>query len=1283
DGASIYNIVWGYTIDGALDVDLFRSCVDTIVRRHDVLRSTYKFENDEPMRVVAPFTPVEVPLIDTRGREAEIKRQQREEAAAPIDIRKGPLWNVKLYQTAEAQFDMIWKIHHIIADGWSGGNFMSELQELYSAAVEGRPAELPELKIRYGDYAVWQRSSFEAGQSKELSNYWKNKLENFQTLELPHDRPRTVARTTKGEVVLFDFPKPLQHLVRKRSHAEDVTPFMTLLAAFKVMMARYSGQEDIIIGTPVANRSPTETEPVIGLFLNNVVLRTDVARDISFRELLQRVKQTALDAFAHQELSFERVVELLNVTRDTSLPPLYQVMLSLNNYPYPQLKLGELPTREAEVDNGLAQTDMWFAVDDDELGMRGSVSYNSDLFDRATIKRMADHFENVLQNACADPSLTVSRIPLFSKTERERILVEWNATQTDHQRDKCTHQLIEEQVEKSPDAPAILFEGTSITYAEMNARANRLAHLLIERGVKAESKVCVCLERGPELVITELAIWKAGGAYVPLDPIYPPDRIAYMIGDSDSVLLVTEISVAGIVNCGSCITLDGLDLSAYPDKNPSVGVSSGNLAYMIYTSGSTGNPKGVQIAHRPFVNFLLSMQRQPGLTPDDTLLAITTPCFDIAGLELYLPLITGARVAILPQETVMNGRLLAEQIDKTGTVLQATPATWRMLLNSGWQGAPHLKMLCGGEGWPRELADALLAGGGELWNMYGPTETTVWSSIEEVRRGDQGSVSIGRPIANTSLYILDDELQAVPIGVTGELWIGGEGLSCGYYKREGLTQSAFVPDPFRPGERMYKTGDLASRLPDGRVECLGRVDFQVKVRGFRIELEEIEKVMERHAGVKQAVANAYQGPDGNNQLAGYFQCLENSEVDISSLRNLLKESLPDYMVPLTFVELDEIPLTPNGKVNRKALPDPDASALAASEQFVAPRTPDERALAQIWKEVLNLDRVGVRDNFFELGGHSLLAIRLIDRLAESGYTLRVEQLFQYPVIEEMIPAMHSNFAVESDDLKWSSLVTLKRGNENNVPLFFLHTAPGDVLMYANLVHHLKSDQPCYGFQSLGLHDLDHMHNSIEAMAAHYVGLLTEFYPTGPYLLAGWCYGGTIAAEMAVQLKEQGLEVSLLALFDAWAHVPIDKRLRKQYNRERWKAFMTLSFDAKKRLVMNRIVNRFFVTQKAEVARELEIKVAHGVLKNRDEVYKRNMDADWNYYARYYPGKVNLFRPDLLNSRFLPDLSMGWHSLVDDYELFLIPGDHRGLMHEPNAQILARHLQNCMDEVLAD
>jgi amino acid adenylation domain-containing protein len=1278
DGGAVFNIAAGVTVFGELDLDLLQRCIAQIVERHDVLRSYYVEREAGPRRCVFREAVVPLERVDARGDSEALSQRRLQDAGALFDLKKGPLWKVCLYQTDELEYQVVFVMHHIIADGWSFCLVIQELQALYAAGEAGREARLPELPVRYGDFAAWQREAFSAQESGRLMDYWRDRLSGVPVLELPTDFRRPPVQRHRGAKYIFRVPGTIEASMGLLCRAEGITPFMLLMTGYIMLLSRFSGQTDFAVGTPVANRPSKKVERLAGLFMNNVALRCSFDRSQPIRQLLALVKREVFAAFAHQELPFEKVVEgLTGMRHDSSRTPVYQVMLSLNSFEIPEKRLGTLQLEGCVQDSGRSQTDLWVGFSQEEDGLIGFAEYDVELFRPETIEAMMSHYVALLEQICRNPDCRIDQAELFSPALRKRVLECWNETAAAYPRDACVDQLIDRQVVERGDATALLFGDVAISYNDLQRRATTLALVLVQRGVKRGDRVGVCLPRGPEWIIAELAIWKAGGAYVPLDPIYPADRLRYMVEDSGARFVLVQGEVPWSDEVVSCLQLEALERESAEAAILPSGRSSDDMAYLIYTSGSTGKPKGVPILHRSFVNFLLAMKERPGFTASDTLLAITTPCFDIAGLEFFLPLIAGGRVAILTREQTLDGDALAAQIETVGTVLQATPSTWRMLLESGWKGASHLKMLCGGEGWPRDLACAMLQGGGELWNMYGPTETTVWSSVEPVSATDSGALSIGRPIANTQFYILDAAMQPVPVGVPGSLWIGGDGLSPGYYHRDDLSEKVFRDNPFMEGGRLYNSGDLARWLPDGRVECLGRQDFQLKIRGFRIEPEEIEKVMVQFEGVEQAVVHAV-GTD-ELKLVGYYRT-GSAPVSQDGLKSWLKQSLPDYMIPSGFMELDAFPLTQNGKVDRKRLPDP-GRLMVAGDGYMAPRNEDEMRVAAIWAQVLGVERVGVRDDFFELGGHSLQAIRLIKQLGEEGYSLQVNELFLEPTVEAVVHATGRDAANENREAISPCLVQLKAGREGQTPLFFVHTAPGDILIYANLIHELPEEQPCYGLQSLGLCDDGSAHATIEEMAAHYVWELKRFYPEGPYQLAGWCFGGTVAYEMARQLKLAGCEVKLLAVFDLTARYPYDVELKKHFRRTRIQAFIRLPIREKLGVIRSRFEGRFHILRlhKRFIRRELVVHVERGMLSRREEVYARNLKAGNVYKYRPYAGRLELFRPEKLNVIDLSDTSMGWEGLVESVGVSTIPGDHRSMLHMPGVRVLSRLLTEKMQQ----
>ena len=1013
--SSSYNVPYVVRMRGHLQVEVLERSLNEIVRRHETLRTAFRMVDSEPVQLITPELRLPLPVVDLTdlpesARANEARRLTAEEIDRPFDLAVAPLLRATLLRLAEDDHVLVLNTHHVISDRWSLGVLSQELTALYEAFAADRPSRLPELPIQYADYAFWQRD-FLAGETldKQLA-YWKKHLAGAPaSVDLPTDRPRPPMQSYRGAQRSIHLAKDLLDRLRELGRSHGATLFMTLLAAFDVLLSRYSGQQDVVIGTPIAGRNRAEVEKLIGFFVNTLVMRADLSDDPSFGELLDRVRETAMGAYAHQDLPFEKLVEELRPERDLSRNPLFQVMLILQNLPTASQKLGDIDVTPFGAGLPSAKFDITLVASELTDGLRVSIVYSTDLFDAATIDRMLGHFEVLLEGVVEDPATRVLQLPLLTEEEEQKLLVGWNETAAAYPRERCLHELLEAEAQQRPQAIAVEFEGRRLSYAELDARSNQLAHLLRKRGVGADRLVGVCMERSLEMVVALLGILKAGGAYVPLDPAYPSDRIQYVLDDARVMLLLTQESLLASLPPTSaevhCLDPDWRVLEAEDSGPVTAEAKPENLAYVIYTSGSTGKPKGVQLEHRSVVNFLCSMQREPGMTTDDVLVAVTTLSFDIAGLELYLPLLTRGKLVVASREATLDGRLLMQLLEQSGaTIMQATPTTWRVLLESGWQGDPKLKVLVGGEALPADLAHNLATRCGSVWNMYGPTETTIWSSVYEVEGNDEKLVPIGRPIANTTFYILDANRQPVAEGASGELYIGGDGLARGYFERDELTAEKFVPDPFsiEAGARLYRTGDLARYRHDGVVEFLGRIDHQVKIRGFRIELGEIEAVLEQHPEVKQAVVIAREDTPGDKRLVAYLVAAAASRLDFAVLRNWVKEQLPEYMVPAAWVEMPSLPLTPNGKVDRKNLPAPEYQRAELAGEYQEARTPAEEVMAGIWAEVLKLDQVGVHDQFFELGGHSLLATQVVSRIRHAFQVeLPLRALFEAPTVAEL------------------------------------------------------------------------------------------------------------------------------------------------------------------------------------------------------------------------------------------------------------------------------------------
>jgi len=1011
-GNTLYNIVWPMRLRGHLNVEALGQSLNEIARRHEVLRATFRTIDDQPLQVIAPWQHIPLVIEDltslsTDEKEAEIQRLAQDAAETPISLQQGPMLQARLARLADEEHALILTLHHIVGDRWSRGIFFRELGALYEAFSQGKPSPLPELPLQYTDFAVWQREWLSGNNLEKQLSYWKQELAGAPaSLELPTDRARPALASFHGRVYSFDIPREQMEALNAFSRREGVTLFMLVLAAFQGLLARYSGQEEVVVGTPIANRNRAELEDLIGFFANTLALRTSFAGNPTFRELLARVRETALGAYAHPDLPFEKLVEELNPERSLSHSPLFQVLLAVQNAPKEELRLSGLTLQNIPVRATGSKFDLALFLTETADGARGRLEYNTDLFEEQTVARMAGHLQQLLREAAANPDRRISDYELLTESERRQLLLEWNATST-HYPNRCVHELFEEQTRKTPQSVAVQFGSECLTYAELEARSNQLARYLRRQGVDSENLVGLYLDRSLEMMVALLGVLKAGGAYVPLDPAFPKERIRFIIGDSGVTTLITQTHLLSSMPEHSASVLmidsDWHRISGESAEGVFSGAVPKNLAYVLYTSGSTGKPKGVQVEHRAVVNFLEAMRRQPGLAEDDILVAVTTLSFDIAGLELYLPITCGARVVLASREQASDGAQLLKLVDDSGaTVMQATPATWRLLIDSGWSGSASLKVLCGGEALPRELAEQLRPLCRELWNMYGPTETTIWSSVYRVEEVDWPMAPIGRPIANTQMYVLDANRRPVPVGVSGELYIGGDSVARGYWQRLELTAEKFVENPFVAGTRFYRTGDQARFLPDGNLQYLTRIDNQVKIRGFRIEIGEIESVLAQHEAVEQAVVVAREDVAGDKRLVAYVTANQGRPVAFEELRQFLKQSLPDYMLPSAFVSLDKFPLTPNGKVDRKALPAPDRRVQEVSRAKVPPRNAVEEVVASIWSEVLRTSEVGAHDNFFELGGHSLLATRVISRLRQAlQVELPLRTLFEAPTVAEL------------------------------------------------------------------------------------------------------------------------------------------------------------------------------------------------------------------------------------------------------------------------------------------
>ena len=988
-----YLVAFGLRIEGPVDAEALERALAALVERHEPLRTGFRMRRGQPVQVIADGRGFRLDRAAIEG-DAEARRIAADFARRPFELDRPPLFRALLLTLAAKESLLVLAVHHIAADGWSLGLIVGELLQLYTAFRDGNAVDLPPLAIQYADYAHWQRERLQGEFLERELVWWRTRLAPpLPVLELPADRPRPAIQTFSGDRFDFIVDPALAVSVNTLARRHNASLFMALLAGFNALLHRWSGQADLIVGTPVAGRVRRDLEPLVGLFVNTLALRADLAGDPSFLALLARVREATLGALTHQEVPFERLVQELQPGRDLARNPVFQVMFALQNLPAARAAAAGLRVRPVAIENRTAKFDLSLTMMEAGDRLIGQFEYNADLFERGTIERLSAAFLRLLAAAVAEPGRPVGELPLLDDAERRRVIDDWNDTAVAIEEPAMAHFAISETAARQPDAVAVAQEGLLLTYGELEARANRLAHHLRARGVVAGDLVGVLMERTPALLPALLGIWKAGAAYLPLDPAYPPARIAYMVADSGARILLTNDRGKELPDAFDRVSFIPLDetfssLAAEPATSPDIPPDPSRPAYVIYTSGSTGQPKGVVIPHRALVNFLSSVRRAPGLDAGDRLLAVTTLSFDISTLELFLPLRIGARIELSDRATAADGDALASLIDHAGiTALQATPATWRLLIEAGWQGRPGFKALCGGEPMGRDLARALLDRGCELWNLYGPTETTVWSTVHRVTTADlAAAIPIGRPIDNTRCYVVDGRGRPVPVGVPGELWIGGAGVATGYLGRPELTAERFLPDPFFPGGRVYRTGDLARWREDGTLDCLGRLDHQVKLRGFRIELGEIEAALVTHPAVEQAVVMVREDTPGDPRLVAWFVPPAGATPDLADMRRHLRERLPFYMIPAVWTPLTALPLTPNGKVDRRALPAPERARGGGAS--AAPQRPMERILAAVWQSVLGVEAVGLHDNFFDLGGDSLRTVQVVARMhEESGIRL--------------------------------------------------------------------------------------------------------------------------------------------------------------------------------------------------------------------------------------------------------------------------------------------------------
>lgn len=1008
--ASAYNVPIALRIDGEFRADHLRGALQHLIRRHEALRTSFLVIEGEVRQIVHEDAQALVEWSDIRSAPETAHQIVQKEAGKQFDLSNAPLLRTALIRTADAEHILLLTIHHIVCDGWSIGVLIKELAELHGAIVAGLSPELPSSPIQYVDFAEWQLEQQTTDHYKRQRAYWQQELAGAPPLiELPTDRPRPRVMSYRGSAVNVEFSSDLSRQLKLVASRAGTTLYTVLLAAFNVLLYRYTGQRDICVGTPVAARSTTELEGMVGLVANTVVMRTRFPDpEASFTVLLQQVKEAVLRALSNQDVPFEQVVHDIAPQRSLAHTPIFQVLFALQNTPQRDISLPSLQAVALDCHTGSSKFDLTCNISESEVGLRVNLEYCTDIFNEETICRLAEHYRTLLMAVCDMPDCFICALPLLPASEKSRVLVEWNDAKAPIPIE-LPHELVARRAQELPASQAVSFADTFLTYAELDARAEVLAKALRLAGASPGSIVGICLGRGPEMIASMLAVWKVGSAYMPLDPQYPKERLAFMISDARPALVLTERrEVASLPSDVRALYVDDLEYQAL-SENTSTTVQSvlEGAAYVIYTSGSTGRPKGVIVSHRALSNFLSAMQERVQLTVHDRWLAVTSLSFDIAGLELVLPLVQGARVVVASHNDVVDGQRLAQLLRQHSvTVMQGTPATWMLLQETG-ELSPRLRVaICGGEAWGNPLSEYLSSNSSLVFNAYGPTETTIWSTVYDC--SDGSAPILGRPLNNTEVYVLDALLQPVPIGVIGDLYIGGAGLADGYLNRPELTAERFIAHPFQAGKRIYRTGDLGRLKADGQILFEGRADHQVKLRGFRIELGEIEAVLQEHPSVSRAAVVLGDHPLSGKSLVGFVtvhQAVDRTSIGglLGEFLALLRSKLPEYMVPNTVLHLDEVPLTPNGKIDRSVLAALARSAARESTRsMVAPATTTERDVCRLIAEVVGCDRVGATDGFFDLGGASLQAMRLIARVNdEFSVKLSVRELFDNPTARQV------------------------------------------------------------------------------------------------------------------------------------------------------------------------------------------------------------------------------------------------------------------------------------------
>ncbi|MDB6033840.1 MAG: amino acid adenylation protein [Verrucomicrobiales bacterium] len=1300
----VYNMTTAARLKGVLHAGALEKALKAVVERHNILHTRFFDVDGEPWQEVFEFTSFQLPVVDLSSqpegeRERELQAELAREARRPFNLGSDLLLRAILFRLSAEEHVLFLCMHHIASDAYSFSVFYIEVARLYGELVTGIPAHLSELPIQYADYAAWQRQELTQRSMQAHMDYWKQHLAGApELLELPLDRPRPSIETFRGQKRSRRLPKELVTRLQKLGTQQRVTPFMLLLAAFKILLHRLSGQTDIVVGVPNMGRHQIQTEALVGFFINTLVLRSSLSDNPNFLEFLKQVRSTTLRGYTHQELPFEKLVEELRPERNSRHAPLVQVLFAWQSVEGDGLALPGLEVTHTEVPTGTAKLDLVATMTRTDDGLAAEMEFNEDLFEAQTIERWLGYWETLLRSIVANPESPVNRLALLPAAERERIVVEWNQTRRSYPQETSVSRLFEAQAAKTPNQVAITDRDRQVTYRELNERANQLARLLKESGLVAEQCAGIFLERSIEMVIAMLAVFKAKGAILPLDLSYPPERLGFMLKDSAAPLLISEERLLAnwpLVGVRKiCLEREKEQLAWQESRNLPDGPKAASPASVLYTSGSTGEPKGVCTTHRGIIRLVVNTD-YARLEGDDVVAQASNCSFDAATWEIWGALLNGARLTIIHGDVLLSPKDLQGTLHAQGvTAMFLTTALFHQMALEApgmFSGLHHL--LAGGESMDPKCALEVLRTGPprRLLNVYGPTETTTYATWHLVRDLPEGAthVPIGRPIANTTVYVLDSLMQPTPIGVTGEVYIGGDGLAQGYLNRPELTAARFVKDPFssEPQARLYRTGDLARWRMNGDLEYQGRVDQQVKVRGYRVEPAEVEAILLQHPAVAQALVITRADATGVKQLAAYVVPKISPGPGVLELRSFLQQRLPEYMVPAFIVSLNQLPLSPNGKVDRRALPAPEAHGNAKTH--CEPRNETERQLREIWEAVLQTRPIGITDKFFALGGHSLMAMRLL-ALTEKAFGARipVATLFQNPTIEQM--ATFLGCKKSGAVIQPNSIVEIK-SHGSRPPLMLVHGVGGGMFWgYGNLAKHLEAEQPVFAFKSQGEEGSKEF-ETIEEMAESYLADLKAFQPHGPYYIGGYCFGGIVAYEMARRLEENNEEVGLLALINSMPP-------NSSYMQFRWSPSLTCKFAKnvclrtfkslqahphklgeylrwRMRLLARRLQpsKRVSRGEQAEAAIDEFIDLSQ-YTEDQRKLWGIHVRALAKYKPKPFGGRVTLFRSPvhLLFCSFDPEY--GWGDLaLGGVDVRIIPGVHETIMEEPNVRVLAREM----------